>query len=159
MPGRYVFPGGKLEPRDGGDDDRGRRICALRELFEEAGVLLAEGPEPEPGKAQAARKRLQAGETDLAGELKELGLLPKPDALIPHARWITPEYRPKRFDTTFYLALMPGGQKARSDLLETSAGEWLGPEAAVAGNLAGQGVPGASPGAHAGRAGRFQKPG
>ena len=138
MPGRYVFPGGKLEPRDGEDDDAGRRICALRELFEEAGVLLAKGPDPGPDKAGAARESLQRGESDLTSALGELGLEPDPGVLTPHARWITPKLRPKRFDTTFYLALMPNGQKASSDFLETSGGVWLGPEAAVAANQAGK---------------------
>ena len=131
MPGRYVFPGGKLEPHDGPDNDDSRRICALRELFEEAGVLLAEGPKPEPEKAQTARERLQNGGTGLSEALGGLGLELRPDALFPYARWITPEFRPKRFDTTFYLALMPKGQKAKSDLLETSGGAWLGPEKAL----------------------------
>ena len=138
MPGRYVFPGGRLEPRDGEDDDRGRRVCALRELFEEAGVLLASGPEPDPGRADLARGSLQRAEAGLAQALDGLGLKPETAALTPHARWITPEFRPKRFDTTFYLALMPGGQMARSDFLETCGGAWLGPEAAVAANQAGR---------------------
>ncbi len=144
MPNRFVFPGGKVEPFDGGEPlaDQTLRTCALRELWEEAGVILASDPAaaalaeaPLRGKALVA---LEAGQKSLNEAMADLGLQPALDTLIPYARWITPTARPQRFDTMFYLALMPEGQKATSDLKETSQGLWLGPALALAENQAGR---------------------
>ncbi len=137
MPGRFVFPGGRLEPSDGPDpdSDQARRICALRELWEEAGVVLAEEKERlarlTPDALDHGRRELMRGALDLQEALAGLGLSPDLEALVPYARWITPAARSQRFDTTFYLARMPEGQKADCDRRETSQGVWLGPAAAL----------------------------
>ena len=144
MPGRYVFPGGSLDPGDGpaNGDEPARRRAALRELWEEAGVLLVEEPQVLAGlpaeELASTREALHQGRLGLEEALAGLGLRPRPQALIPWARWITPAARPQRFDTFFYLALMPGGQEADCDQQETSCGLWLGPQKALAQNLAGQ---------------------
>lgn len=144
MPDRFVFPGGKVEPGDGVEPfgDQTLRNCALRELWEEAGVILA--TDSQAAAALAAPERasalleLESGRKSLAQALAELGLNPDLEMLVPYARWITPTARAKRFDTMFYLALMPKGQKAISDQKETLQGIWLGPARALAENQAGR---------------------
>jgi len=142
MPGRYVFPGGVVEESDGRDRAEGLRICALRELFEEAGVILAREPSKAAdleGKAVGeVRHKLHQGEFGLTDAFRGLGLSPDPRALIPFARWITPRARAKRFDGTFFLALHPQGQEAGADGLETFRGLWLGPARALEENRAGR---------------------
>jgi 8-oxo-dGTP pyrophosphatase MutT (NUDIX family) len=144
MPDRFVFPGGKVEPADGGDpfSDHTLRTCALRELWEESGVILASDPEKvaalDATKRDSALAELEAGQKDLAQAMVDLGLNPALEVLVPYARWITPPARTKRFDTVFYLALMPEGQKAISDNKETSQGIWLGPGRALEENQAGR---------------------
>ena len=144
MPGRFVFPGGRVEPRDGEDpfSPRSLAACALRELWEEAGVVLAHDQAAAAAvpvrEREQARRRLQEGQWSLERAMQGLGLAPAFDALIPYGRWITPSARPQRFDTVFFLALMPPGQQAESDHLETSQGLWLGPARALEENLAGR---------------------
>lgn len=151
MPNRFVFPGGRAEPSDGPDpwDDLSLRNCALRELWEEAGVALCREPAPPAAALERARRELMAGRAGLLSALAELGLSPDHGALLPYARWITPTARPQRFDTMFYVARMPAGQEAVCDALcevagqtdglaETSQGLWLGPRRALAENRAGQ---------------------
>lgn len=140
MPGRYVFPGGRIEPHDGpdpGDLDTLKR-CAARELWEEAGVVLARGNQPGADDLEAGRRVLQNGETGLQEALTGLGLDLDYQALVPYARWITPDARPQRFDATFFLARMPQGQRARSDQMETSQGLWLSPARALEQNQQGE---------------------
>lgn len=144
MPNRFVFPGGRVETVDGPDpwSPEALAACALRELWEEAGVLLAQprpGAQPAPSSdLEAARQAMQQKAQPLATALKPLGLAPCPELLRPHARWITPLARPQRYDTMFYLALMPQGQEAACDQRETSQGLWLSPGQALAENLAGR---------------------
>lgn len=144
MPDRFVFPGGKVELGDGAEPlaDQTLRICALRELWEEAGVMFASDASiaalvNEPAKTKALAS-LEAGQISLDQAMAGLGLQPDLDGLTPYARWITPTARPKRFDTTFYLALMPEGQEAACDHKETSEGIWLGPAQALSENQAGR---------------------
>ena len=141
MPGRYVFPGGMVEESDGPAEE-GLRLCALRELFEEAGVILATDPLASAGLNQdqkdQARQRLHQGRESLVSALAGLGLEPDSGALIPFARWITPPARAKRFDGYFFLALHPRGQEAEADEKETSQGVWLGPDRALEENRAGR---------------------
>lgn len=139
MPARFVFPGGRVEAEDGPDpsDLETLRRCALRELWEEAGVLLARGPDGLLPTSTA----LQDLARDGAGLSQELGtrdLAWDTAGLRPWARWITPAARAKRFDTYFFLARMPQDQEASADHQETSQGLWLGPEQALAENLAGR---------------------
>lgn len=139
MPARFVFPGGRVEAEDGPDPGalETLRRCALRELWEEAGVLLARGAD---GRlpASAALPDLPRDGADLGAELAARDLTWDTAALRPWARWITPAARSKRFDTYFFLAAMPQGQEASADHQETSQGLWLGPEQALAENLAGR---------------------
>ena len=156
MAGAHVFPGGKLDDADRdpalltralgrsaeecaaalGEDDAptaaGLFAAAIRETFEEAWVLLAEGVEPAERPAlHAAREALQRGERTLLSVAEELDLRPRFDALVPQARWITPVVEPRRYDTRFFLADAPPAQEAAHDRRETTAGEWLGPGAAL----------------------------
>jgi len=144
MPDRFVFPGGRVEAGDGAAPlaDATLRVCALRELWEEAGVILAREPEAAASLSPQARAealaRVERGSAALGEALAGLGLRPDLAALKPYARWITPSARAQRFDTMFYLAPMPPGQEAASDRKETSQGLWLGPGRALRENLAGR---------------------
>jgi 8-oxo-dGTP pyrophosphatase MutT (NUDIX family) len=151
--GLYAFPGGGVDPSDhpetlrsdwserlGVPDEPARAVvgAAVRELFEEAGVLLA-GPIDEPdrtvgdvsdGDWEADRVALTARELTLSDLLRRRGLRLRDDLLLPWARWITPEFEPKRFDTWFFVALLPAGQRARDVSGEAEATQWIGPAAA-----------------------------
>jgi 8-oxo-dGTP pyrophosphatase MutT (NUDIX family) len=153
MGGMHVFPGGKVAPGDSSDRMRARvagRIedsrhalwgddlapeqalaraaAAVRETFEEAGVLLAS--KDAPADLAPARARLHAG-AELASVLEELGLWLEPTLLEPWSRWITPESEPVRFDTSFYIARLPANQDAEHDANESVAGFWLTPTQAL----------------------------
>lgn len=140
MPGRYVFPGGRVEPADGSDPMAAATLAraALRELFEEAGVLLAHGRAPDPERLAEVRRALQRDLTTLDLAMDKLSMRPAPAALVPYARWITPQARKHRFDTTFFVAAMPTNQEARADERETTEGLWLSPAQALADNQAGK---------------------
>ena len=141
--GALVFPGGKVEPTDlptavslivGADGldaaDRAARIAAIRETFEESGVLLATAADGEtcrPGAAlEAARERLAQG-APFADVLCDLDVRLDLAALTPFARWIAPSVAPKRYDTRFYLARAPRDQLAACDGQETVDAEWIAP--------------------------------
>jgi 8-oxo-dGTP pyrophosphatase MutT (NUDIX family) len=151
--GLYAFPGGGVDPSDhpetlrtdwserlGVPDEPARAVvgAAVRELFEEAGVLLA-GPIDEPDRTvgdvgdadwEADRVAVTARELTLSELLRRRGLRLRDDLLLPWARWITPEFEPKRFDTWFFVALLPAGQRARDVSGEAEATQWIGPAAA-----------------------------
>jgi 8-oxo-dGTP pyrophosphatase MutT (NUDIX family) len=170
-PGACVFPGGSVDARDadpsiadtgwagpapadfghllGVPADRARALvcAAVRETFEESGVLLA-GPSPAelvPDRADLARDRraLLDGSLSLSELLSRRGLLLRADLLTPWARWITPEISPRRFDTWFFAAALPAGQLAGlapADQLaglaaagpgESDSGTWWRPAAAL----------------------------
>ncbi len=125
MGGAFVFPGGA---RDEGEDDL--RVTAARELFEEAGVLLATTP---VGREQAVamRTRTLDGEP-LPALLAEAGLALDPTALTYFAHWITPSIEPKRFSARFFVAVLPQGQAPSFDARETVDEVWVTPAAALA---------------------------
>jgi 8-oxo-dGTP pyrophosphatase MutT (NUDIX family) len=125
MGGAFVFPGGA---RDEGEDDL--RVTAARELFEEAGVLLATTPVARE-QAIALRTRTLDGEP-LPALLAEAGLALDADALTYFAHWITPSIEPKRFSARFYVAVLPEGQAPSFDARETVDEIWLSPAAALA---------------------------
>jgi 8-oxo-dGTP pyrophosphatase MutT (NUDIX family) len=175
-PGACVFPGGSVDDRDAdpaigetawagpsaadlGDRlgipaDRARALvcAAIRETFEESGVLLA-GSSPtdlvrDGGFLAEDRRRLLDGSVSLGGLLSRRGLVLRADLLTPWARWITPEVSPRRFDTWFFAAALPPGQtaalaaaagpQAQSAPGESDSGTWLAPAAALEAARAGQ---------------------
>jgi len=132
MANAYVFPGGKVDPDDGRPE-----IAALRELFEEAGVLLVDEDVPVDRRAEW-RRRLLDKETSFAGLLAAERLTPSVGALAWWARWVTPSFEPRRFDTEFYLARLPDGQEPALDERETVAQLWATPADALAQHAAGE---------------------
>jgi 8-oxo-dGTP pyrophosphatase MutT (NUDIX family) len=151
--GALVFPGGKLAKGDGvpelrshcdgeaalSDEDLALRACAIREGFEESGILLARpagcpvlaGNETS-SRLQDWRPRLDKGEAGLTEFAGAAGIRFACDALVPFARWITPTFMPKRFDTHFYLAAAPYGQLGSHDGREGVDSVWTTPERAIA---------------------------
>ena len=147
--GALVFPGGKSHAGDSdpawaehalgfSDFDavqQSLRIAAIREVFEEAGVLLAQGPDGSPMRGEAApmevRAAVDAGTTAFIEVVKELGAKIDLHALTIFARWITPPLTPKRFDTWFYAARAPEDQLAACDGRETVDAEWIAPKEAL----------------------------
>ena len=152
--GALVFPGGKAHEEDEADawDDhadgnfsgiqRAARVCAVREAFEESGILLARpvgargiGAEL-VGADIADRLAPMRGAVDRREEsflelIKVNGLVLALDTLIQFGHWITPDMMPKRFDTHFYLASTPGDQVASHDGRETTEAKWLNPSTAL----------------------------
>jgi 8-oxo-dGTP pyrophosphatase MutT (NUDIX family) len=147
--GALVFPGGKLDAGDRDpawrgavtgaesltDLERALRICAIREAFEESGILLVGGG---PGAADAIESRAAAGREDVAAGrvgfrefVEELGLRLDLSAMTPFAHWITPARMKKRFDTHFYLMAAPSDQLAACDGCETVDAEWVPPAEAL----------------------------
>ena len=157
FPGAHAFPGGVVDAADAeasgaalpagqrwappGEGDRppGALACwmaAVRELFEEVGILLAtragrviEGPLP--ADVSALRPRVLAGEP-LGRVLAEAGLVPATDRLQYFARWITPVTNPRRWDTRFLVGRLPAGQEPSVDGTETVSCAWFTPRAALA---------------------------
>jgi len=155
MAGAYVFPGGRVDAVDlkadsswcdGLDEARehwpdldpgeavGYHVAAMRELFEEAGVLLArtaagdfatEADTASAARITDARAALHRGDVDLKSVVVAERLRLALDALLPLAHWVTPAVEAKRFDARFFVARVPEGQAARHDALETTHGIWM----------------------------------
>jgi 8-oxo-dGTP pyrophosphatase MutT (NUDIX family) len=112
-------------------------VCAaVRETFEECGVLLA-GPDSHRVVSDASRyaedrAALEARELSLAQFLARRRLVLRADLLRPWANWLTPEEEPRRYDTRFFLALLPEGQRADGATSEASGSGWQSPAAALA---------------------------
>ena len=136
--GLHVFPGGRVEPGDadpglvaratGARDDPdfhvAHRIAAIRETWEEVGVLLARptsGPMPE----------LAAG-LGFAAQVARFDLSPSTAELVEIARWTTPRAYPRRFDARFFVAELPPGAVLVADPREVAAHAWMTPRAALA---------------------------
>ncbi|SDC41651.1 hypothetical protein SAMN05660690_1349 [Geodermatophilus telluris] len=162
--GMTAYPGGGVDPRDAdtdvawagpepavwaaslGCDERLARelVCAaVRETFEEAGVLLAGSPDGSGGAAgivpsvtgddwEAQRQALLTRELSLAELLAARGLALRADLLRPFAHWVTPPAETRRYDTRFFAAALPVGQEARDVSGEADEVSWLTPEAALA---------------------------
>jgi 8-oxo-dGTP pyrophosphatase MutT (NUDIX family) len=167
-PGAYVFPGGSVDPADynadigwhgpspqaigarlGASPEVARALvcAAVRETFEESGILLAGAPAGAPASPlavpsgpswEADRTALAAGTLTLAELLARRGLVLRADLLVPWARWITPEGEPRRFDARFFAAALPGGQEAVGHEAEADHVAWLDPAAAIRSAKAGE---------------------
>jgi 8-oxo-dGTP pyrophosphatase MutT (NUDIX family) len=163
-PRMMVFPGGGVDPRDGdpglpwagpspqlwgrmlvADEFTARElvVAAVREVFEECGVLLA-GPDTDSvvgdvsGPSwQAERGRLLSREVSLAQLLISRDLVLRSDLLRPRARWITPEFEPKRYDTRIFAALLPSGQIADDQTSEADHADWTEPARLLADYVSG----------------------
>lgn len=159
-PSMHVFPGGGVDRRDAEDelpwagpaveewaetletDEASARMlvaAAIREIFEETGVLLAspasaadEVPQLDPKVSTDLRAKLVAHEVGFGQVLLEQHLVLRSDLLRYRAHWITPEAEPRRFDTRFFVAAVPQGQDPDGETSEADRSEWLRPDAAVA---------------------------
>jgi 8-oxo-dGTP pyrophosphatase MutT (NUDIX family) len=147
--GALVFPGGKTHAGDadpawedrtlgwGGSlpQKRPLRIAAIREAYEEAGILLARHEDGAPfrgdERAEKAREEIAADRRHFLDLITELDLYLDLEALSVFARWITPPLTPKRFDTWFYVADAPADQLALCDGWETVDAEWIAPAEAI----------------------------
>ena len=136
-PSAYVFPGGSVHEEDRGWEDPAR-AAAVRELFEELGILLArrrDGRFARDRDCERLRHLLQLGR-GWAPALRQAGLTPALDRLVFLARWITPEQIARRFDTRFFLARRPPGQAVHPQPGEVEDWLWIAPGEALAGRLA-----------------------
>ena len=158
VPGAHVFPGGTVDDEDhdaelhglcdGPDDavasailglERGGLaywIAAIRELFEEAGVLLARGgdgsllamgEEDERTRWRDYRRAAESGATSFGAMLGSEGVRLATDCLTYFSRWITPAGAVRRYDTRFFVAAAPPGQLVEHDNREAIAFEWARP--------------------------------
>jgi 8-oxo-dGTP pyrophosphatase MutT (NUDIX family) len=120
-------------------------MCAVRELFEEAGVLLVRDQSgdllrvPDSDLAfqerlESTRLSLQASELSITQVLAEDRWQPAFDLLVPFSHWITPRPLAARFDTRFFVTQMPPGQSALHDTIETSEGVWVTPKQVLEGD-------------------------
>lgn len=152
--GAYAYPGGGVDPRDddhhvrwagptrawwanrlGVDETAAQAIvcAAVRETYEEAGVLLA-GPTPDSVVGDTTgpdwetdRAALVARDFSFAEFLDRRGLVLRSDLLGAWARWITPEFETRRYDTWFFVAVLPEGQRTRNASTEADRTVWITP--------------------------------
>jgi 8-oxo-dGTP pyrophosphatase MutT (NUDIX family) len=171
MGGNFVYPGGRLDKGDGDpgiialsrgiSTDQARQIlgetnpeneslaywiAGIRELFEEAGILLAYTRDGQLLSIESDdmrqrftlhRKALQKNQQSFLQIVKEEGLTLALDKCFFYAHWVTPEARNVRFDTRFFIARNMPGQEASPDAKETTEGVWLSPAEALEKNLMG----------------------
>jgi 8-oxo-dGTP pyrophosphatase MutT (NUDIX family) len=166
MAGAYVFPGGQLENYDKSpellsyikknpdfnpasvlqekelpeEEALSFYIAAIRETFEEVGILLGGSPSGDfvsfhdkniRARYSEHRRRLYASEITLSDIAREEGILFFPEVLVPYAHWITPEFEKMRFDTRFFLAKLPPEQRTVADATELTESLWVTPKKAL----------------------------
>jgi ribonuclease/clavin/mitogillin len=151
--GLHVFPGGRVEAADGDPRILARavggdahRVGAIRELFEEAGVLLAVHSDGAPvgsddrlaAELPRLRSALAAADLDLVTILERHDLRLPTDQLVPIGRWQTPRAYPRRFDARFFAVELPAGAVLDLDSREVAGHAWLTPSAALAQMAAGR---------------------
>lgn len=151
--GAVVFPGGKVDPADEGDawataatppdprtegmtepfasgtapvSARTLAVAACRETLEEARIVPVEGHFPD-AEVEALHRELAGKPGSLAAALSGAGRRLALDALVPWARWVTPEAEQRRFDARFFLLELPAGQSGRHDEHETTLSFWARP--------------------------------
>jgi 8-oxo-dGTP pyrophosphatase MutT (NUDIX family) len=130
-PGAYVFPGGVVHAQDSRWEDD-IAAAAVRELFEEMGILLARGGGRFAKDRECERVRaLVAGGTSFGEALQSCSLVPALDRLVLLARWVTPALMSRRYDARFYIARMPAGQNVRVQPDEVSDWLWVTPAQAL----------------------------
>jgi 8-oxo-dGTP pyrophosphatase MutT (NUDIX family) len=148
MAGVWVFPGGRVEREDtwwneteadpaascAAPSEHAHRAAAIRELFEEAGLLVADDASGRPARLDepgdgpqrpVLQRSLIARERMFRDVCLERGWRPAFERLVPLSRWITPACEPRRFDARFYILASPEGQDAQPDGHEAVATEWL----------------------------------
>jgi 8-oxo-dGTP pyrophosphatase MutT (NUDIX family) len=172
MGGNFVYPGGRVDRDDGSyetcslcsgvtserafqtfgktlppDECLAHWVAGIRELFEEAGVLLAYDQQgkslhltnpTDRERFLSYRDLLHEGKMSICQLAQEEKLLFALDQLHYYAHWITPEAQSQRFDTRFFLAFHPAGQEASHDQTETTIGVWLSPREALEKNSGGE---------------------
>jgi 8-oxo-dGTP pyrophosphatase MutT (NUDIX family) len=157
-PRALVFPGGRIDDADGDPgwmqvfeldaaaqariaedgQDEGQpgalafRVGAIREMFEETAIVIGSAIPPDPEWAESARGRVHNGEVSFLAMVREAGLRLRPAELVYFARWVTPESQPKRYDTRFYAAGVPGGQTPSAAPGEVESVTWISPQEALA---------------------------
>jgi 8-oxo-dGTP pyrophosphatase MutT (NUDIX family) len=164
-PSTMVFPGGGVDVRDGEQalpwagpspvqwaarlgcspvDAQLYVAAAVREVFEECGVLLA-GPSAsgplahvDDARFREVRDALIAREISLGEVLTGEGLVLRSDLVVAKAHWLTPVFEPRRFDTWFFAARMPTGQTADGDTTEADHAAWVSPQELLTAYAAGQ---------------------
>jgi recombination protein RecT len=152
VPGAWVFPGGRVDAADSGpalhERIRGLRsapvppapfwTAAVRELFEETGVLLARGPDGQwaadtttSRRLARLRHELMDGTATLQDVLEALDLTLDLEATVHAAHWITPVVEARRYDTHFFAAALPDGRRVSADPREMTEAAWLEPREAL----------------------------
>jgi 8-oxo-dGTP pyrophosphatase MutT (NUDIX family) len=150
VPGAWVFPGGRVDEADEdprlGDRIRGLsgapgpafRAAALREAFEETGVLLARDAAGEwapdaagNGRVESVRRSLMDDEATLLDVLEALDVVADGGCMVHAAHWVTPVVESRRYDTHFFAAMVPPGRVARPDPREMTRAAWLRPGPAL----------------------------
>ena len=131
-PNAFVYPGGSVHGEDGMYPDQ-HRAAAVRELFEEVGILMArrrDGRFARDPECSQLRIQLAAG-VPFPAALESGGLIPAFDRLALLTRWITPAALKRRFDTHFYMARLPPGQTVHPQAGEVVGWRWVVPAEAV----------------------------
>ena len=130
--GATAFPGGRIESAD-----RSPQEAAVRETFEETGILMALRSDGTPAAEELtaipadAQARIEEQAELFIPFLQERGLVPDVASMHLLSRWVTPEGEPRRYDTSFYVAAVPAGQEPIQLSGESVSWQWLTPQRAL----------------------------